>query len=250
MPKIVPIVEGDGEVPAVPALLRRILGAAMRYDIQVARPKNANGRGNLTKVGGLERFIRYAWKEPDCGAILVLLDSEGECPRDIARGFSKRIIAMGVIFPVVIVVAHRAYEAWILASISTVAGHLDLAEGLEPPADAESIRHPKAWINANFPQGRAYKETQDQEAMTHLMDIGLASQTRSFRRFLHAVDEAVDAIDRGCDPSPQPAKSVFRSAIALVTSRFTRSIDSCRDLTIGILRRSRSLNKIECRGWI
>lgn len=197
MPKIVPIVEGDGEVPAVPALLRKILGAAMRYDIQVARPKNANGRGNLTKEGGLERFIRYAWKEPDCGAILVLLDSEGECPRDIAREFSERIVAMGVLFPVVVVIANKAYEAWLVASISTMAGHLDLPEGLEPPANAETIGHPKAWINENFPHGRAYKETQDQEALTHLIDIGLASRTRSFQRLLHAVDEAINAIDEG-----------------------------------------------------
>lgn len=195
MPRIVPIVEGDGEVPAVPALLRKILGQATRYDIQVARPKNANGRGNLTKEGGLERFIRYAWKEPDCGAILVLLDSESQCPLDIARALYKRVNAMGIIFPVVIVIAHCMYEAWFLASMATIAGHLDLPNGLQPPADPESIGNPKAWINENLPQGRAYKETQDQEAMTHLMDIDLAGRARSFQRLLHAIAQAVDAID-------------------------------------------------------
>jgi len=51
VPKIIPIVEGDGEVTAVPALLRKILVQATRYDIQIARPKNANGRGNLLKEG-------------------------------------------------------------------------------------------------------------------------------------------------------------------------------------------------------
>lgn len=167
----------------------------MRYDIQIARPKNANGRGNLTKEGGLERFVKYAWKEPDCGAILVLLDSEGECPRSIAMDFSKRILTMGVIFPVVIVIAHRMYEAWFLASIATIAGHLDLPAGLLPPLDAEAVGSPKAWINDKLPPGRAYKETQDQEAMTHLMDITLASTTKSFRRLRHAIDQALDAID-------------------------------------------------------
>jgi hypothetical protein len=166
VPRIVPIVEGDGEVPAVPALLRKVLGYFDRYDIQIARPKNANGRGNLTKEGGLERFVQYAWKEPDCGAILIMIDSEGECPRDIAMALSRRVHAMGVIFPVFIVVAHYMYETWFLASIATIAGHRDLPSGLQSPEDAELIGNPKAWINENLPQGRAYKETQDQEAMT------------------------------------------------------------------------------------
>lgn len=197
MPKIVPIVEGDGEVTAVPVLLRKILARDMRYDVQVARPKNANGRGNLTKEGGLERFIRYAWKERDCGAILVLLDAENECPVDIAREFSRRAEALGVLFPVVIVVAKRMYEAWILASISTIAGHLDLPAGLMPPTDVEAVPNPKTWIDQRFPLGRAYKETQDQESMTVLMDLALASSAQSFRRLEHGVREALDAIDTG-----------------------------------------------------
>jgi len=197
LPKVVPIVEGDGEVSAVPALLRKVLWQGMRYDIQIARPKNANGRSNLTKAGGLERFVRYAWKEPDCGAILVLVDAESDCPLDIARDFSSRILAMGVLFPVVIVIANYMYEAWFLASLSTIAGHLDLPSGLEPPENPEAIRDPKAWIQRQFPPGRAYKETQDQEAMTHLLDLNVARCARSFQRLLHAIDEALEGIDAG-----------------------------------------------------
>jgi hypothetical protein len=195
VPNIVPIVEGYGEVAAVPALLRKILGQATRYDIQVARPKNANGRGNLTKEGGLERFIRYAWMERDCGAILILIDSEGECPLDLAKALSKRVNDMGVVYPVVIVIAHSMYEAWFLASMATISGHSGLPADLQTPADSELIGNPKAWINEHFLGGRAYKETQDQEAMTHLIDLDLARNARSFRRLLHAIGQAVDAID-------------------------------------------------------
>lgn len=197
MPKIVPIVEGDGEVTAVPLLLRRILTHLERYDVQIARPKNANGRGNLTKEGGLERFVTYAWKEPDCGAILVLLDAENECPKIIAREFSTRVEAMGVIFPVVIVVAKRMYETWIIASISSMAGRLDLPRGIVPPPDAEEVANPKRWIEEYFPSGRAYKETQDQESMTNLIEFDLASNARSFQRLLHGVQQALEAIDTG-----------------------------------------------------
>ncbi len=197
MPKIVPIVEGDGEVTAVPVLLRKILTRDLRFDVQIARPKSANGRTNLIKEGGLERFIRYAWKERDCGAILILLDAENECPEDIARDFSKRAEALGVLFPVVIVVAKRMYEAWILASISTIAGRLGLPSGLTPPADVEAVPNPKTWIDERLPPGRAYKETQDQEAMTVFMDLALAGSARSFQRLEHGVQEALEAIDAG-----------------------------------------------------
>ena len=195
MPRLVPIVEGDGETTAVPLLLRRILNLLERYDIQVSQTKNANGRGNLTKPGGLEKFIRYAWKERDCGAIFVLLDAEGDCPETLAKDFSKRVEALGIVFPVVIVVAKRMYEAWFVASIASIAGHLDLPKNLAPPIDAEAVPNPKKWIEAHFPAGRAYKETQDQEDMTNLMDLDLASSTRSFRRLLKAVSEALKAID-------------------------------------------------------
>ena len=89
------------------------------------------------------------------------------------------------------------YETWFLASIGTIAGHLDLSEVLPSVEDAEAIGNPKAWINRCFPLGRAYKETQDQEAMTHLMDLDLATSSRSFRRLRHAIDEAIKAIDTG-----------------------------------------------------
>lgn len=197
MPKIVPIVEGDGEVTAIPVLLRKILWQIARFDIQVARPKNANGKGNLTKEGGLEKFIRYSWKERDCGAILVLLDADKDCPLLLAQNLARRVEAIGLLFPVAIVVAKRMYETWFLASIATIAGQLDLPDGLIPPPNIEDVPNPKAWIEEHFPAGRAYKETQDQEAMTNLMDIDLASSARSFQRMIHAISQALEAIDTG-----------------------------------------------------
>ena len=193
--KIVPIVEGDGEVSAVPVLLRKIMEGLMRYDIEIARPKSANGRANLKKEGGLERFIKYSWKEPDCSAIFILLDAEGECPLEIAREFSNRVESLGILFPVVIVIANRMYETWFLASMKSIAGQLDLPENLQPPEDVEAVGNPKAWINRHFPRGRAYKETQDQVAMTHLIEIDLARRSRSFQRLVHAIEQLLQAID-------------------------------------------------------
>jgi len=60
MAKLVPIVEGDGEVEAVPVLLRRLSSEVCGFhDLEILRPKNAHGCGGLTKPGGVERFVQF-----------------------------------------------------------------------------------------------------------------------------------------------------------------------------------------------
>ncbi|HEY6328944.1 MAG TPA: DUF4276 family protein [Blastocatellia bacterium] len=210
MPSLVPIVEGAGDASAVPVLLRKILGGLGRYDIAVARAKNANGRGNLDKADGLERFIRYAWKEPDCGAIVVLVDADKECPAELARSYSERIANVGLLFPVVIVCAKRGYETWLVASFETIIGRdLEVTPGPRPdeaPHDAELVPSPAAWITKRMPKGRSYKKSIDQEAMTHRLDVATASaRSRSFRRLVHAVEQAINSIEVGQKlVSPEP----------------------------------------------
>ncbi|MGH9763608.1 MAG: DUF4276 family protein, partial [Blastocatellia bacterium] len=171
MPSLVPIVEGPGDASAVPALLRKLLAEMRKYEIQVARAKNANGRGNLDKPGGLERFIKYAWKEPDCGAIILLVDADADCPIALARSYSDRIANLGILLPVVIVCPKRTYEAWLVASFETISDQtIDGRPGPRScplPADVESIPNPTTWITKRMPRGRSYKKTTDQEAMTH-----------------------------------------------------------------------------------
>ena len=83
--RIVPIVEGHGEVQAVPELVRRLIAefnpaVAIELARAIRRP-----RGTLLKEGGLEDAVRLGALEiGDHGAILVLLDSEGDCPAELA----------------------------------------------------------------------------------------------------------------------------------------------------------------------
>lgn len=196
MPKIVPIVEGPGEVAAIPILFQKILKPSRRHDIQIARPHNAKGRDNLKKKGGLEKFVQAAWKERDCGAIFIVLDAEDDPYCNLAKDFSTRVKTMGIIYPVVIVVANRMYENWLVASIETIAGQFGLPAELSPPEDVESIKNAKRWLKDHFPKDQAYKETTHQEAMTHLLNIELArKRSRSFRRLLHAIEQTIEAID-------------------------------------------------------
>ncbi len=199
MPKIVPVIEGDGEVTAVPALLGRLLNELSRHDVHVGHPKNAHGNGNLTKDGGIERFVALASAERDWSAVLVLLDAESECAKDLAHRLAQRVMTNGTKFPVV-VCANRMNEAWLIASIETIAGQKlgdrpGLPSGLQPPHDVEEIGSAKGWLDRQFPRDRAYKETEDQEAMTRLLDFDMVRQrSRSFRRLCHAVEQALEGI--------------------------------------------------------
>ena len=203
MLRIVPIVEGDGEVEAVPLLLGKLIAGMGRPEVGISRPPlNAGSCSNLTKAGGLERFVRNAALRPDCGAILVLMDADKGCPLQIARDFVARITVLGTKHPVVVVIANCEYEAWFLASLDSLAGK-DFAgrSGLPlgttyPEADVETLVGVKGWLSRHLPGSRRYKETFDQAPMTHLLRPDLvAPRSRSFRRLQHALEEAIAAID-------------------------------------------------------
>ncbi|MEI7820330.1 MAG: DUF4276 family protein [Verrucomicrobiota bacterium] len=200
---LVPIVEGDGEIEAVPVLLRRLLEVRQRWDLQIARPKNAHGCGNLTKVGGLEKFAELAFRERECAGVLILMDADEEqdCPMQMAQRFVQRIQNYGARFPVAIVFARREYEAWFLASLETIAGQdiggrPGLPANLVFDGDVENVRSVKGWLSRNLPGNRIYKETEDQAPMTERIDfLRAADRSRSFRRFCKALDDLIDAID-------------------------------------------------------
>jgi hypothetical protein len=202
MPKIVPIVEGEGEVQAVPKLLFKILHDLGRFDIQISQPKNANGVSNIWKPMGLEHFLKLAAREADCAAILVLIDSDGKCPITLAKQLCQRAIAAQINQPIMIVCADHMYEAWLVASIESIAGKkLGQREGLPAnlqfEGDPDNIPNPKQWLDKRFTKGRGYKETADQVEMTKLLELERSLLlSRSFRRLYHAVEEALEAIDQ------------------------------------------------------
>ena len=210
MLSIVPIVEGPGDVQALPVLLRKILYERLsRYDIQVTKPKNSNGRGKLLKR--FESYLEYAAIEPRCGAILVLIDADDDCPVELARGLVGRCTAVAIGKPAVVVCATREYEAWILASLDTVKGQSKISESASFTGDVENLRELKKWLTDQMPPGLAYKETLDQPALTHWIDLDLAHEkSRSFRRLCHAVEELLTAMDSGnvvVTPPPMTSNS-------------------------------------------
>jgi hypothetical protein len=205
MSLIVPVVEGPGDAAALPVLLRIILAQLHQHDIGVATPKNAHGSGNLYKPGGLERFVQYACRTPECGGVLVVIDTDSDenCPKTLAPELAARARALRASKPIAVVLANREYEVWLLASIETIAGKPlkgspGIGLGVVAPSDCEGLPSPKAWLERQFRPSTTYKETLHQAPMSaHVDPLIAAARSRSFARLLNAVGQLTTAMRSG-----------------------------------------------------
>ncbi len=189
MPTLVPVVEGDGEMEAVPMLLRRMLERMERWDWSVGKARKIGGIGKLRKE--FDNLLQRLATAPDCDAILILNDMDDGCPVTEALALAQRARTLMLPCPVALVLAHREYESWFLTSLPTIAGNYDLPANLVYQGEIEGRRDVKGWLSDQMPPGKIYKETIHQVRMTGLLDIDLALSSRSFQRFYHAVEELV-----------------------------------------------------------
>jgi len=179
--RIVAIVEGHAEVLAVPVLLRRLAGVlAPGLSLEVPHPIRVK-RQKLVKPSELERTIELAGRKttPSDG-ILILLDSDQDCPKDLAAEIRGRAQAARPDRRIRVVLAKAEYEAWFLAAASSIAGTRGLAPGLSPPINPESIRDAKGWLSHRMTAGRSYRETLDQPAFSATFDLLSARTSGSF----------------------------------------------------------------------
>lgn len=180
----VPIVEGHGEVAAVPRLLHRIKdqyarGAplvvlppirAPHSKLMPARSPSAFSTQELQRVVALATAkLRLTLGPGDRGLILFLIDADDACPAEIAAAFPPfdhllPQITTRLVMPVM------EYETWFVASAKSLENYLDLGRDLMIPAAPEAMGCRKKWIEERF-RGLRYSPTQDQPAMTAQMDL-------------------------------------------------------------------------------
>lgn len=180
---VVPIVEGDGEVTALPALLRRFSQwrgsdwADIVSPIRVRRDRFLNNAEEFSR-----KLTLAGLKCQNNGWILILLDADDDCPLTIAEGVLQRAQAILPQDRISVVVVKHEYEAWLIAAAPSLAGR----RGFSPPRDmpeAESIRGAKEWIGKCLPHGQKYHEVSDQAAFSAVMDLQMAyDHSRSFRK--------------------------------------------------------------------
>ncbi len=179
--KIGCIVEGDGEVKAVPVLIRRIAWDLYpEITIIVETPIRAP-RYQVVKDGELESRIELAaQKIGGQGAIFIILDSEGDCPAHLGPELLQRASQIRSDIPIAVVIAKNEFEAWFLATAESLRGQRGLKEDIDSPEDPETIRDAKGWLSKRMEDSRTYHETRDQPALTALFDIDQARKVDSF----------------------------------------------------------------------
>lgn len=203
--KLYPIVEGHGEVEAVPVLLRRLIHEAQCFDIEVGPPIRRT-QPQLRSAHGVQAAVELAFLNADCGAVLVLFDEEDDCP--VTRAAEVRAWAHAAAHgkPCDVVVAHREYETWFLAALESLRGRRGISTQAEAPDVPESKRDAKGALEAWMPANRAYAETSDQAALSAVFDLGSAHRrSRSFRKLVSTVGKLLENL--GCRHEPWPPQS-------------------------------------------
>ena len=181
MRKIATIVEGHGEVEAVPILLRRLAEhLSPDFNVDVLRPILI-GRYKILKAGELERVVGLAARRAGTdGCILILLDAEDDCPAELGPELLRRARGEWTDYDIRVVLAKVEYEAWFLAAGDSIAGKRGIAETAAPPPEPESIRGAKEWLSAHMPSGQPYRPTLHQPALTAIFDLDSARKASSF----------------------------------------------------------------------
>lgn len=124
MKRLVCIIEGHGEVEAVPNLCMRILRQYLGdQEWFVDKQALRHPRGNLVDQSnkqdprkpchetGLKRLVELAWRSRKADAVLVLCDSDDDCPA-VWGPDALRVIRP--LRPGGAVMALREYETWLL----------------------------------------------------------------------------------------------------------------------------------------
>lgn len=185
MTVVASIVEGDGEVAALPVLLRRIGQWLTPEKIpQVVPPIRIPRDRFLNRPEEFNRYLQLAAaKSGDSGWILILLDADDDCPAALGLNIADRARAVVPHRRVAVVLANREFEAWFIAAASSLDGVRNFA--LRPGDEAvnpELPRNAKGWMGDRI-VGGGYRETTDQPAFAARFDLSVCMErSRSFRK--------------------------------------------------------------------
>ena len=183
---IQPIVEGHGDVEAVPVLLRRLVDEAQTWEVGVGRSIRRR-RSQLVKKAELQKSVRLALLQPDCAAVLIVFDADDDCPAELAPEIGGWAAAVAGNVPCEVVLAKREYEAWFLSSVESLRGLRGIRSDAAFDAEPEAPRDAKGQLEQRMHSGWSYFERDDQPALSARFALPDAHRRcRSFRKLTNA----------------------------------------------------------------
>ena len=184
------VVEGHGEVRAVPVLVRRLaIETPPGFFLEILPPMRIP-KTKLLKEGEVEKAVEFlARRTGPRDAILIVIDGDDDCGPALGVPLLARARVARPDRRIAVAVANREYEAWFIAAAESLRGVRVLAADLAAPPFPEEIRGAKEWLERRKSGG--YAETTDQVAFTARMDLAMAGRAASFARFRRIVRELV-----------------------------------------------------------
>src|SRR5258708_11523093 len=205
MKRLVLLVEGSGDVQAVPSLVGGLLTRLPdEFQGQLFldnAPLRIGGVHQITgkRQGDLPRHLGNAAKRPRLGATLLILDGDADrvegrpfCAVEVARTLAQRATAAGAgsQFSFAAVFLRQEYESLLIAVADQLPG-LNLGVTL-PPAPEESPRDAKGWLHKHLADG--YNPTDRQLELTRAVkDWTPVRSLNCFQRLEHALIELAGA---------------------------------------------------------
>jgi hypothetical protein len=188
------IVEGHGECESVPILIRRIAADLdPGLTVQIPHPVRVT-KTRLLKPKELERAVELAaLSVGGNGGILVILDSDDDCPAELAPELLARTQSARSDLPSAVVLPNKEFESWFLAAAHSLRGHRGFPEDLESPAQPEAIRGAKEWLSKRARSG-AYSANVDQASLTDVFSFELARQAPSFDKCYREVIRLLETL--------------------------------------------------------
>jgi hypothetical protein len=191
--RLAAIVEGHGDVEAVPKLIHRIAREVIPSAMVIVRPVLRVPASQLRKEGELERQVERAAREMGAkGAILILVDCDwdGGCPAREGPALVQRARLARSDMHISAVLAKKEYEAWFIAAAESLRGECGLAQDLVADPAPENIRGAKEWLSRHMLRNRRYVETTDQAALTSVFDMQQAARRadsfdKCYREIVH-----------------------------------------------------------------
>jgi len=183
---IAPIVEGHGEVQAVPILLKRLAAEANpEARLQLNPALRVKAASFVNDNDYFERYLELAARKARPWAnscVLILLDCEDACPAELGPKLLQKASTTRPDVTMFVLLAYREYETWFLSAARSLRGVCGLPADLEPPDDSESIRNAKGWLSVRM--RLPYNETDHQPRLTAAFAFQEAATVDSFARAL------------------------------------------------------------------
>ncbi len=173
--RIAAVVEGDGEVESLPELIRRHAEVSGMIERVRVEPVIREPASRLLKPGELERTVELCRRKlGGPGGILVLIDSDDQCPAKLGPALLARVQAAVSDRPSSVVLAHREFESWFLGAAVSLRGLIGLPATLEAHPNPEAVRGCKEWLTRAMPRGKPYSPVFDLRVLTKAFDFEAA----------------------------------------------------------------------------